>query len=169
LVASGKSSQVKSILPNIQKHKAKIKYARAAGAGKIPELLRTEVQLGRGNHHPTARCAWSLSKHVAAPWALKCLKIRSLGRVFSSVSDSHASVRFQGELSKQENHVRGCGDGAPGFCGSESSFLLGCWSGVSPPNHVSDARWQARWSPVSSSMAPPGQVARVIDPCSHSR
>ena len=46
----------------------------------------------------------------------------------------------------------GCGDGAPELCGSESSLLLGCWSGVSPPNHVSDAQWQARWSPVSSSM-----------------
>ena len=33
------------------------------------------------------------TKPVAAPWALKCLKIRSLGRVFSSVPDSHASLR----------------------------------------------------------------------------
>ena len=33
------------------------------------------------------------TKLVAAPWALKCLKIRSLGRVFSSVSESHTSKR----------------------------------------------------------------------------
>ena len=25
--------------------------------------------------------------------------------------------------------------------------VLGCRSGVTPPNHVSDARWPARWSP----------------------
>ena len=40
--------------PIFKEHKAKIKCARAAGADKRPELLRTEVQLGRGNHHPTA-------------------------------------------------------------------------------------------------------------------
>jgi hypothetical protein len=58
----GRGSQVKSSPYSLicKKHKAKIKCARAAGAGKIPELLRTEVQLGRGNHHPTARCEWSL-------------------------------------------------------------------------------------------------------------
>jgi hypothetical protein len=33
------------------------------------------------------------TKPVAAPWALNCLKIRSLGRVFSSVSDSHTGLR----------------------------------------------------------------------------
>ena len=33
------------------------------------------------------------TKPLAAPWALKCLKIRSLGRVFSSVYDSHTSLR----------------------------------------------------------------------------
>ena len=47
--------------PIYKKHKAKSKCARAAGAGKMELLrLRTEVQLGRGNHHPTGRCAWSL-------------------------------------------------------------------------------------------------------------
>jgi hypothetical protein len=46
--------------PIYKKHKAKIKCARSAGAGYMPELLRTDVQLGRGNHHPAARCAWSL-------------------------------------------------------------------------------------------------------------
>ena len=52
---------------------------------------------------------------------------------------------------------------APRVCGSESSFLLGCWSGVSPPNHVSDSRWQARWSPRFH-VDGPGLVARVVDP-----
>ena len=75
------SSQVKSSLysPIYKEHKAKIKCAIAAGAGKMPELLRTEVQLGRGNHHPTG-VHGLFTKLVAAPRAPKCLKIRSLGR-----------------------------------------------------------------------------------------
>jgi hypothetical protein len=59
LAASLKSSQVYT--PQYSKStRQKIKCARAAGAGELPELLRTKVQLGRGNHLPTARCAWSL-------------------------------------------------------------------------------------------------------------
>ena len=52
---------------------------------------------------------------------------------------------------------------APELCGSESSFFFGCWSVVSPPNHASAARWQARWSPRFH-VDGPGLAARVADP-----
>ena len=89
------TSQAKSRLypPVYKKHKAKIKCARAAGAGKMPELLRTEVQLGRGNHHPTARCESSLYYACGRAVGPQVPEDPLADRVFSSVSDSHTSLR----------------------------------------------------------------------------
>ena len=52
LGGGGESSQVYT--PQYAKSTRQIKCACAVGADKRPELLRTEVQLGRGDHHATA-------------------------------------------------------------------------------------------------------------------
>ena len=78
--------------PIYKKHKAKIKCAllaqvnyRSSSGPKSSWAEETTTPLRGVNGLFTAL--------VVVPWALKCLKVRSLGRAFSSVPDSHTGLR----------------------------------------------------------------------------
>jgi hypothetical protein len=140
--------------PNVRALLAQVKCLSSSGpTSSWAEETTTTTPL-RGVHG-------LFTKPVAAPWALKCLKVRSLGRAFSSVSDSHTGFSMNPRETIEARKAR---SGLWRWCTRvlwfRILFFLGCWSGVPPPNHVSSVQWQARWSPVSSSMAPPAQVAR---------